>query len=220
MSHTLYAFMTETGFQIALAACLVGTIFKLGLFFKRASKKDRAFFTFFSFRYSIRSIFFHLIPFVSRSSRAHPEMTIGTVVFHSAALTLPLFYSAHGVLLSDSGYLFLPHFPEIASDILAMAGLAALLFFLGRRLLLRDVRFISTLGDHLILSSLIILFFSGIWARFQMPGFFMASLIHISAGNLLIVSIPFTRLSHIFYMPITRGYIGSEFGGVRMVKDW
>ena len=220
MFNTLYAFMTGTGFQMALAVCLTGTLIKLGLFFKRAYRKERAFFTFFSFRYAARSLFFHLLPFSSRTSRTHPEMTLGTVVFHGAALTLPLFYSAHGVLLADSGFFLLPRLPEAVADSLAIAGVAALLFFWGRRLILRDVRFISSLGDHMLLASLLTLFCSGLWARFQMPAFPMASLIHIMAGNLLIASIPFTRLSHIFYMPLTRGYAGSEFGGVRMVKDW
>ncbi len=220
MSHTLYAFMTGLGFQLALAICLAGTLFKLGLFFKRVIKKDAAFLTFFSFWYASRSILFHLIPFASRNSRLNPQMTTISTIFHAAVITLPLFYSAHAVLLSDSGILFLPRFPEIVSDTLAVAGVAALLFFMGRRLLLRDVRFISSLMDYLLLGSLMVLFSSALWARFQMPGFLLASLIHIIAGNLLIASIPFTRLSHIFYMPITRGYAGSEFGGVRMVKDW
>jgi nitrate reductase gamma subunit len=220
MPYTLYAFMTGIGFQIALGICLAGTALKLSLFFRQAARKDKAFLSFFSFKYAGRSLFFHFVPFMSRTSRMHPEMTIVTVTFHAAVLTLPFFYSAHGVLLSDSGFPLLPRLPEIVSDILAITGLAALLFFLGRRLLLRSVRFISTPADHLLLGSLVALFLSGILARFQVPGFFMASLIHITAGNLLIASIPFTRLSHIFYVLLTRGYAGSEFGGVRMAKDW
>lgn len=220
MPHTLYAFMTGIGFQMALVICLAGTALKLILFFKRAAKKDKAFLAFFSFKYAGRSLFFHLVPFMSRTSRMHPEMTAFTAAFHAAVLTLPFFYSAHGVLLSDSGFPLLPRFPDIVSDILAITGLTALLFFLGRRLLLRTVRFISTPADHVLLGSLVTLFLSGIWARFQMPGFFMATLVHITAGNLLIASIPFTRLSHVFYIPLTRGYAGSEFGGVRMAKDW
>ncbi|WP_300674026.1 hypothetical protein [Desulfoluna sp.] len=220
MSHTLYAFMTGIGFQLALMICFCGTVLKLLLFFKRVARKDRAFLTFFSFKYAGRSLLCHLVPFISRTSRIHPEMTTATAIFHGAVLSLPLFYSAHGVLLADSGLPRLPRFPEPLSDILALAALGALLFFLGRRLFLRTVRYISTPGDHLLLFSLIALFASGLWARFQMPGFPEATLIHLMAGNLLIASIPFTRLSHIFYVLLTRGYAGSEFGGVRMAKDW
>ncbi len=220
MAHTLYTFMTGIGFQLALMICLAGTAMKLVLFFMRAAKKDKAFLAFFSFRYAGRSILFHLVPYMSRTSRMHPEMTAITIAFHAGVLTLPFFFSAHGVLLSDSGLPRLPRFPDIVSDTLAVTGLIALLFLMGRRLFLRTVRFISSPADHLLLVSLVALFLSGIWAHFQMPEFLWASILHMAAGNLLIASIPFTRLSHIFYMPLTRGYAGSEFGGVRMAKDW
>ncbi|VFQ45116.1 nitrate reductase [Desulfoluna butyratoxydans] len=220
MHYTLYAFMTGIGFQAALTVCLGGTALKLFLFFKRAAQKDRAFFAFYSWKYAGRSILFHLIPYVSRTTRTHPVMTVATTAFHMAILTLPFFYSAHGVLLSDSSFFRLPRYPEAVSDVLAVIALCALLFFLGRRLFLRAVRYITTPADHMLLASLIALVLSGLWARFQWPGFLWASLIHMTAGNLIIAAIPFTRLSHIFYMLITRGYAGSEFGGVRMAKDW
>lgn len=220
MPHTLYAFMTGIGFQLALIACLGGTILKLGLFLIRAAKKDRAFLAFFSVRYASRSLFCHLVPYISRTTRQHPTLTAATVLFHGAILTLPLFYAAHGVLLADRGLPRLPSFPALVSDLLAVTGLTALLFFLGRRLCLRTVRYLSTPADHLLLASLTALFLSGLWARFQCPGFLWATLIHMTAGNLLIASIPFSRLSHLFYVFLTRGYAGSEFGGVRMAKDW
>lgn len=220
MSHTLYAFMTGIGFQVALLVCLGGTALKLIRFFQRAAKKDKAFFAYFSWKYAGRSIFCHLVPYISRTTRMHPVMTAATTAFHAAALTLPFFYSAHGVLLSDGGFLRLPRYPDRVADILAVLGLSALLFFLGRRLFIPAVRYITTPADHLLLAFLIGLFFSGLWARFQLPGFLWAGLIHMTTANLLIASVPFTRLSHIFYMLITRGYAGSEFGGVRMAKDW
>jgi hypothetical protein len=40
------------------------------------------------------------------------------------------------------------------------------------------------------------------------------------SAELLLVAIPFTRLSHMLLAPLTRAYIGSEFGMVRHVKDW
>jgi len=220
MHYTLYAFITGIGFQTALIVCLGGTVLKLFLFFKRAAKKDPAFFAFFSWKYAGRSILFHLIPYVSRTTRTHPVMTVATTAFHGTVLTLPFFYSAHSVLLSDSGFLRLPRYPDRVSDILAFICLGALLFFLGRRLFMRAVRYISAPSDHILLAALMALMCSGLWARFQLPGFLWASLIHMTTGDLIIASIPFTRLSHIFYMLITRGYAGSEFGGVRMAKDW
>jgi nitrate reductase gamma subunit len=43
---------------------------------------------------------------------------------------------------------------------------------------------------------------------------------HILAGEVMLVAIPFTRLSHMVFSPLTRAYMGSEFGKVRMARDW
>lgn len=96
MAHTLYTFMTGIGFQLALMICLAGTAMKLVLFFMRAAKKDKAFLAFFSFRYAGRSILFHLVPYMSRTSRMHPEMTAITIAFHAGVLTLPFFFPPMG----------------------------------------------------------------------------------------------------------------------------
>jgi nitrate reductase gamma subunit len=44
--------------------------------------------------------------------------------------------------------------------------------------------------------------------------------LHIVTGEIMLAAIPFTRLSHMFYAPFTRAYIGSEFGAVRHARDW
>jgi nitrate reductase gamma subunit len=45
-------------------------------------------------------------------------------------------------------------------------------------------------------------------------------ILHIISGEVMLVAIPFTRLSHMLFAPLTRAYMGSEFGGVRHAKDW
>jgi hypothetical protein len=45
-------------------------------------------------------------------------------------------------------------------------------------------------------------------------------IIHILSGEIMLVAIPFTRLSHMIFFAFTRGYMGSEFGAVRHAKDW
>jgi hypothetical protein len=39
-------------------------------------------------------------------------------------------------------------------------------------------------------------------------------------GALFLGMIPFTRIAHMLYFPLTRAYMGSEFGYVRNAKDW
>ena len=43
---------------------------------------------------------------------------------------------------------------------------------------------------------------------------------HIVAGEVMLVAIPFTRLSHMIFAPFTRAYMGSEFGKIRHAADW
>ena len=43
---------------------------------------------------------------------------------------------------------------------------------------------------------------------------------HIVSGEIMLIAIPFTRLSHMIFSPLTRAYMGSEFGNVRHAKDW
>jgi nitrate reductase gamma subunit len=45
-------------------------------------------------------------------------------------------------------------------------------------------------------------------------------ILHILTGEILLVAIPFTRLSHMFFFFFTRAYMGSEFGSVRNARDW
>ena len=46
------------------------------------------------------------------------------------------------------------------------------------------------------------------------------STLHVLSGEAVLVAIPFTRLSHALFIPFTRAYMGSEFGGVRQCRDW
>lgn len=43
---------------------------------------------------------------------------------------------------------------------------------------------------------------------------------HDLSGEIMLVAIPFTRLSHMIFSVFTRAYMGSEFGGVRHARDW
>jgi len=63
-------------------------------------------------------------------------------------------------------------------------------------------------------------FISGFWVYHQWAGFPTMTIIHILSGEIMLAAIPFTKLFHMFLFPFTRGYMGSEFGGVRMAKDW
>ena len=45
-------------------------------------------------------------------------------------------------------------------------------------------------------------------------------IIHMWTGAIWLAMIPFTRIAHMLFFPLTRAYMGSEFGHVRGTKDW
>jgi hypothetical protein len=63
-------------------------------------------------------------------------------------------------------------------------------------------------------------FITGFIARAQWFDYETMLIIHMISGAVLLMVIPFTRLSHMLFFPFTRAYMGSEFGAVRHAKDW
>jgi nitrate reductase gamma subunit len=86
--------------------------------------------------------------------------------------------------------------------------------------MLPEVKYLTTWVDIALLVVVAAPFFTGIWAFHQCTGFETMTLVHIVSGELMLLLIPFTKLFHMFLFPFIRGYMGSEFGGIRMAKDW
>jgi nitrate reductase gamma subunit len=152
--------------------------------------------------------------------RKHPVMTMVTFVFHLCLFAAPLFFSAHVILFKESWDVSWAWLPDGAADLMTLAVMGACLFFLGRRIFLREVRYLTSLSDFVILACVALPFISGYWACHQWAGFQAATMVHMVSGEILIMMIPFTRLSHMFFFPVIRGYMGSEFGAVRRARDW
>ena len=83
-----------------------------------------------------------------------------------------------------------------------------------------EVRYLSSSSDFVLLAIVAMPFITGFWAYHQWAGAQVATILHILSGEILLATIPFTRLSHMLFFPFTRGYIGSEFGAIRHARDW
>jgi hypothetical protein len=57
-------------------------------------------------------------------------------------------------------------------------------------------------------------------AYYQILSYQVIIVIHMWAGAAWMAMIPFTRISHMLFFPLTRAYMGSEFGFVRNARDW
>ena len=83
-----------------------------------------------------------------------------------------------------------------------------------------EVQFVTSASDYILLAIVAAPFITGFLAYHQWFGYKFFLILHIISGEIMLAAIPFTRLSHMLFSAFTRAYMGSEFGGVRHVKDW
>jgi len=216
----VYAFLTGPGAWVAWAVFLVGSIGRLFFLCRLAKARDASSLAYMSAGYSLRSILHWLIPFGTLGWKENPAMTAATFVFHVCLVLGALFVSAHAVLWSSAFGLDIWSLPEAVGDAFSLAVVACCLFFAARRLFLVEVRYVTTPMDWLILAIAAVPFATGFLARHHLGPYELMAVLHVLSGEILLIAIPFTRVSHALFAPLTRAYIGSEFGAVRHAKDW
>ncbi len=220
MSEGVYEFVRGPMVWIAFLVFFAGSGYRI---YKIAAglKKEAVVLPYMSFKYGLRSIVHWATPFGTVNWRRHPLMTTVTFLFHFCLFVTPIFLVAHNVLLFRSWHVRLWTLPEGLADGMTVIVMLCCVFFLFRRLIAREVRFVTYPSDFLILALVFLPFFSGFAAYHQLflpyKGLIV---IHIITGEIMLMAIPFTRLAHMLFSVFTRAYTGSEFGMVRHAKDW
>ncbi len=220
MIHEIYSFLRGPMVGVAFTVFLAGSFFRLISMWRLAKKKDGLIFSYISIFFALRSIVHWILPFAGVSMRKHPAMTIVAFLFHVCLFAVPIFLSAHVILFKESWDISWWRLPDMAAEIMSWSVIGSCLFFLGRRIFLPEVRYLTSLSDYLILAAVAVPFISGLWSYHQWAAFQVVMIVHIISGEIMLMIIPFTRLSHMLFFPFTRGYMGSEFGAVRHAKDW
>jgi len=147
-------------------------------------------------------------------------LTIVTSVFHICLIAAPLFLLGHNILLDQSWGLSLFSFPEFFSDVLTLVVLIGGAYFLGRRLFLARVRAISSIYDFIVLFIAVAPFLTGFLAYHQWGEYKTIILLHILSGELMLITIPFTKLGHMLFFFLYRFFIGNEYSFVRGSRTW
>jgi len=151
---------------------------------------------------------------------SHPTMLLLTLVFHVLLFLAPLFCFAHNELVRRSWGLGLPAFAEGVTDALTILVMFCGLLFLGRRVLLRRVRTISTFGDYLALSITLAPFVSGFMAYHHLGDYQKVLTVHILCGEIMLAALPFSKLGHMLYFFLYRFFLGGEYGLTRRLRVW
>jgi nitrate reductase gamma subunit len=216
----IYNFVSGPLVWLAFILFFGGCLYRLVRLFMLVKEKEPFIFTYMSWKYSLRSIFHWIIPFGTVNWRRHPVLTVVTFVFHIGLVIAPIFLLAHVILLDEALNLSWWALPDAWADVLTVVVIIGCVFFLVRRLTQPEVKFVTSASDFVILTVVAAPFITGFIAYHQWIDYPVMMVLHVVAGEVLLVAIPFTRLSHMLFSPFTRAYMGSEFGKVRHARDW
>lgn len=218
--YDIYSFVRGPLLWVAFIVFIGGSLYRFISMYLLAKKKDVWVFAYMSPRYALRSIFHWIIPFGSVNMRQRPIMTVVSFAFHIGLMVAPIFLFAHTVLWDESWGISWWSLPDLAADIMTLVVIAGIIFFYVRRKTLPEVKYVTSESDFAILGVVAAPFITGFLAYHQLLEYRTMLILHMLAGEIMLAAIPFTRLAHMIFFPFTRGYTGSEFGGIRHAKDW
>lgn len=214
--YSLYQFVTGPLAWLAFGIFFIGVTARLVLYIKGLSwQGDRVTYTVnvsYGIKGAVRSIFFWLVPFGTRSWRDNPFFTILFFVFHFGLLFTPVFLQAHNILLQERWGFSLWTISDAAADFLTIAMMAAAVFLVIRRIGLPEVRIITNAYDYMVLLIAVAPFITGFLASQNVADYNFWLILHIISGEIMLAAIPFTKLSHFILFFCARAQIGMDFG--------
>jgi len=216
----LYRLATGPLAWAAFVVFVGGSLFQLIHLIALVHRKERFIYTYMSLKFSLRSIVHWLAPFATVNWRLHPWLTIVTFAFHICLVAAPVFLMAHVVLWDEAWNVSWWTLPDWLAVVMTVIVLGGCLFFFIRRRVTPEVAYVTSASDYVILALVAAPFTTGLIAYFQWFDVRLFTLLHVLSGEAMLVAIPFTRISHMLFAPLTRAYMGSEFGGIRHAKDW
>jgi nitrate reductase gamma subunit len=215
----MYEFSRGPLVWIAFMVFFFGCLYRLVSMILLA-KKDKVVHPYISFKFGMRSILHWMTPYASTNMRRRPFFTLLSFVFHICLIITPIIAVAHVMLWRESWGISWWSPPEYMTNVMTIIVVVVGILFLLRRFADPTVRYVSFLKEYLLLLLVIAPFVTALLAYYQIFNYEVIIIVHMWTGALWLMAIPFTWLSHMFFFPMTRAYMGSEFGFVRNARDW
>ena len=215
----MYEFSRGPLVWIALAVFFGGSVYRI-ISTIIESRKDKVVLPYMKWKFALRSIMHWIIPFGSVNMRMRPAFTIFSFLFHICLLATPLFTLGHVAMFRQAWGFGWWSLPDPASTLMTLIVVFGGILFGLRRISDPTVRLVTSAGDFVLLVIVLAPFVTGLMAYFQSFDYDTMILLHIWSGALWLCVIPFTRIVHMIMFPLTRGYMGCEFGYVRNSRDW
>jgi nitrate reductase gamma subunit len=215
----MYEFSRGPLVWIAFIILIIGSIYRVVATINTA-KKDKVVLPYMKWRYGLRSIVHWTVPFASRNMRLRPSFVILSFLFHGCLLLTPIFTVGHVLLWKQSWGVSWWTLPDSLSTVMTVIVIIGGIAFFLRRIADPTVRLVTTASDFVLIVLVIAPFVTGLMAYYQVFAYEIIIIVHMWTGAVWLAMIPFTRIAHMLYFPLTRAYMGSEFGYVRNARDW
>ena len=216
----MYDILTGPLLWITFIIFIGGMLARLVFLFYLSRKKDQVIYNHASFSWGIKSIVHWIIPWGSASMRNQPLFTLMVFSFHVTLLAVPLFLHAHNIMWDEAFGLSLWSIPDVVADIMTIILIASASFLVIRRIWRAEVRILTSAWDYTLLVLTTAPFITGFFAYHQWGPYEIFLIIHILSAQVLLILIPFTKLSHMILFFFTRAFIGFEMGGRRGARSW
>ena len=202
---------------IAFLTFFIGSILRAALFLSVSRKRDKIIYQYFSWKYVLATFGRWVLP-LNKDVAKNPVFTILGYMFHICLIVVPIWFSGHISLWEESRFEWSwTPIPDGLADWMTLIFLAIALFFLLRRIISADIRLLSTFSDYLLIVVVALPFITGYFlthGTVDNIGFLGENiqLIHMLSGELMLILIPFTKLSHFVLFFFSRGATAIEFG--------
>lgn len=150
----------------------------------------------------------------------YPIMGTVSIFFHILLFITPLFLSAHNVIIDQNTGISLFSLPDILADKFTIIVILICIFFLIRRIVNPGVRLLTTAVDYSVLLMVMLPFISAFAAYHQFFNYKLALYIHIIAGEIAIMAVPFTKLGHMLFFIFSRFFVTGEYNLKYANRSW
>jgi len=212
----MYEFVTGPLVWLSFAIFFVGLIVRTVRYIRGLDwKLDRVTYsvnTSYGVRGAVRSILFWIFPYGTHSWRNNPWFTLWVFLMHIGLLLTPVFLVGHNVLMRERLGISLWTMPDGLADFLTIAVIVSVIFLTLRRIALPEVRLMTTAYDYLLLAIAVAPFITGFIAFHGASDYRFWIIAHVLSGEIFLVAIPLTKLSHFILFFLTRAQLGMDYG--------
>lgn len=212
----MYQFITGPVLWLSFAIFFIGSLVRIVMYIKGLDwQADRVAYTAhlgYGLKGAAKSIIMWLFPFGTRSWRIKPVFTSIFFLFHICLIVTPVFLLAHNMILKERWGVSLPTLPDSITDVMTVVVIISVILMIIRRIALSEVRILTTFYDYLLLLITVAPFITGFLAFHLTPDYNFWVITHIISGEIMLICIPFTKLSHIVMFFMSRAQLGMDYG--------